>query len=73
MLAAVLLFHGLDDHSRMLDASGRRAPETSADLFIANLEDTMMGLLLAPVSAEARAGADGVQSIGRTRRQRSGG
>jgi AcrR family transcriptional regulator len=55
VLAAVLVFHGFDDHTRMLDASSRRAaPEVSA-AFVANLEDAVLGLLLAPVSARARA------------------
>jgi AcrR family transcriptional regulator len=55
MLAAVLVFHGFDDHTRMLDASSRRAaPEVSA-AFVANLEDAVLGLLLAPVSARTRA------------------
>jgi len=39
----------------MLDASSpRAAPEVSA-AFVANLEDAVLGLLLAPVSARARA------------------
>ena len=54
MLAAVLLFHGLDDHSRMLDASGRGNAGTNPELFIANLEDSIVGLLLAPMSAAKR-------------------
>ncbi|HLS82998.1 MAG TPA: helix-turn-helix domain-containing protein [Steroidobacter sp.] len=50
MLAAVLVFHGLDDHSRLLDASGGRGAGDSA-LFVANLEDSIVALLSAPVSA----------------------
>jgi AcrR family transcriptional regulator len=51
MLAAVLLFHGLDDFSRLLDASGRRGATTNADLFVASLEDAIVALLSAPVGA----------------------
>lgn len=54
MLAAVLVFHGLDDHARMLDASGRQR-EAATRLFTANLEDSVVALLAAPVSADARA------------------
>jgi AcrR family transcriptional regulator len=53
MLAAVLVFHGLDDHTRMLDADPKHARDSSSG-FIANLEDAMLGLLLAPVSSAAR-------------------
>jgi AcrR family transcriptional regulator len=55
MLAAVLVFHGFDDHTRMLDASSRRAARAVSAPFVANLEDAVLGLLLAPVSARARA------------------
>ena len=53
MLAAVLLFHGLDDYSRMLDASVRRTAVTNADLFVANLEDAIVGMLSAPVGTQS--------------------
>ncbi|MBV6424769.1 MAG: hypothetical protein NAOJABEB_02583 [Steroidobacteraceae bacterium] len=55
MLAAVLVFHGLDDHSRMLDAAGRRGAAGHSALFVANLEDAVVALLSAPVGAAARA------------------
>lgn len=55
MLAAVLVFHGLDDHLRMLDVAGRRAAARSTSLFVANLEDSLVALLSAPVSAAKRA------------------
>jgi AcrR family transcriptional regulator len=53
MLAAVLVFHGLDDHARMVDADPGRTRDSRA--FVANLEDAMLGLLLAPVSSASRA------------------
>ena len=55
MLAAVLVFHGFDDHTRMLDASARRGAVDDSATFVANLEDAVLGLLLAPVSVRARA------------------
>ena len=55
MLAAVLVFHGFDDHTRMLDAGARRRAADDLATFVANLEDAVLGLLLAPVSARARA------------------
>jgi AcrR family transcriptional regulator len=58
MLAAVLLFHGLDDYLRMLDASGRRTTSAHMNLFIANLEDALVGLLSAPMSAHLRASSE---------------
>jgi len=55
MLAAVLVFHGLDDHVRMLDAASRRAATRGTTLFIANLEDSLVALLSAPMPAARRA------------------
>jgi len=55
LLAAVLVFHGLDDHSRMLEAAGRGATAADTALFIANLEDAIVALLSAPVPAATRA------------------
>ncbi|MCW5570964.1 MAG: TetR/AcrR family transcriptional regulator [Steroidobacteraceae bacterium] len=55
LLAAVLVFHGLDDHSRMLEAAGRGAAAADAALFVANLEDAIVALLSAPVPVAARA------------------
>ncbi|MBM5812062.1 MAG: TetR/AcrR family transcriptional regulator [Gammaproteobacteria bacterium] len=54
MLAAVLIFHGLDDHARMFDSCGRQR-EAATRLFTANLEDSVVALLTAPASAAARA------------------
>ena len=54
MLAAVLVFHGLDDHTRMLDADPTKHASTASPAFVANLEDAVLGLLLAPVSTAAR-------------------
>lgn len=55
MLAAVLVFHGLDAHCRLLDAAGRRAVAGGTALFVANLEDCIVALLSAPACAAARA------------------
>jgi AcrR family transcriptional regulator len=54
MLAAVLVFHGLDDHTRMLDADPTKQAADASSGFVANLEDAVLGLLLAPVSTAAR-------------------
>lgn len=54
MLAAVLVFHGLDDHARMLDAAGRRTAAGNTALFVANLEDCIVALLSAPVAAQTQ-------------------
>ncbi|WP_066921624.1 TetR/AcrR family transcriptional regulator [Steroidobacter denitrificans] len=51
MLAAVLVFHGLDDYSRLLDAAGERRATVDIRLFVANLEDAVVALLSAAVSA----------------------
>ncbi|MFD1554860.1 TetR/AcrR family transcriptional regulator [Paraburkholderia silviterrae] len=53
MLAAILLFHGLADHSRMQDASGDTNPVVHNTLFIQNLEDCLVALLTADVSHAA--------------------
>ncbi|MGD9598239.1 MAG: TetR/AcrR family transcriptional regulator [Steroidobacteraceae bacterium] len=55
MLAAVLVFHGLDDHSRMLDATGRRAAAGHSARFVENLEDAIVALLSAPARSAVRA------------------
>ncbi|VBB14639.1 TetR/AcrR family transcriptional regulator [Burkholderia stabilis] len=53
MLAAMLMFHGLADHSRMLDASGGTNPLIHSTLFIQNLEDCLVALLTTEVSHAA--------------------
>ncbi|MFO1376975.1 MAG: helix-turn-helix domain-containing protein [Steroidobacteraceae bacterium] len=55
LLASELVFHGLDDHARMLELSGGRRMAVETRLFVANLEDSVVALLSAPVSPEARA------------------
>lgn len=55
LLASELVFHGLDDHVRMLELAGRRRTTVATRLFVANLEDSIVALLSAPVSPEARA------------------
>jgi AcrR family transcriptional regulator len=51
MLAAVLLFHGLADHTRMREATTARGPALDTGLFVANLEDSIVGLWSAPLTA----------------------
>lgn len=52
-LAAVLLLHGLADHSRMLDASeNRKTLVMDTELFIKNTEDCLVALLSSPMSPE---------------------
>lgn len=54
LLAAVLLFHGLADHSRMQEAVEK--PESAMDgtLFVETLEGAMMAILASPVTTEGR-------------------
>lgn len=54
LLAAMLLFHGLADHSRMLEIMGNRAPVVDTELFVNNLEDSIVALLSAPLSDATR-------------------
>jgi len=54
LLAAMLLFHGLADHSRMLEVLGRSDPAIDTELFVNNLEDSIVALLSAPLSADTR-------------------
>lgn len=51
MLATVLLFDGLADHSRMLEGAEVASAQIDTELFIRNLEDCMVALFAAPVSA----------------------
>lgn len=55
LLASELVFHGLDDHVRMLELAGGRRTKVDTDLFVANLEDSIVALLSARVSADTRA------------------
>lgn len=50
MLAAVLLFHGLADHTRMREAAGRDDGAMDTRRFVHTLEDAMVALLSAPSS-----------------------
>ncbi|MDM4769678.1 TetR/AcrR family transcriptional regulator [Solimonas sp. SE-A11] len=50
MLATVLLFDGLADHSRMLEQADLPSPQIDTELFIRNLEDCIIALFSAPVS-----------------------
>ncbi|HSW13344.1 MAG TPA: helix-turn-helix domain-containing protein [Solimonas sp.] len=50
MLATVLLFDGLADHSRMLEQAEVPSPQIDTELFIRNLEDCIIALFSAPVS-----------------------
>lgn len=51
MLAGVLLFHGLADHSRMLDAVEHPEAAVDTELFVHTLEDATVAMLSGPVSA----------------------
>jgi AcrR family transcriptional regulator len=56
MLGAVMLFHGLADHCRMRDTTATRSAALDTPLFIATLEDSIVGLWAAPlVAARAQA------------------
>lgn len=50
LLAAVLLFHGLADHSRMLEAVGRDDPSMDTNLFIDTVEQAMVAMLSSPLA-----------------------
>lgn len=58
LLAAMLLFHGLADHSRMLEATGQNDASTDTELFVCDLEDSIIALLSAPLSPATRARLD---------------
>lgn len=55
VLAGGLLFHGLADHLRMRETPASATLITDTELFLSNLEDSMIGLLIAPVSAASLA------------------
>lgn len=50
LMAAMLLFHGLADHSRMLEATRRNDVSIDTELFVNDLEDSIVALLSAPLS-----------------------
>lgn len=52
LMATVLLFDGLADHSRMLRTVEVPSLMTHTELFIRNLEDGMVALLAAPISGD---------------------
>jgi AcrR family transcriptional regulator len=54
LLAAMLLFHGLADHSRMLEAIGQIGTSIDTELFVNNLEDSIVALLSAPLSSDTQ-------------------
>lgn len=51
LMAAMLLFHGLADHSRMREAAQQSDASIDTDLFVHDLEDSIVALLSAPLSA----------------------
>jgi AcrR family transcriptional regulator len=53
LLMAMLLFHGLADHSRMLEAVPQGAA-VDTELFVNNLEDSIVAVLAAPLSTDTR-------------------
>lgn len=56
MLAAVLLFHGLADHTRMREAVAREDDAIKTAGFVATLEDALVAVLSGPLSAPPREG-----------------
>jgi AcrR family transcriptional regulator len=62
LLAAMLLFHGLADHSRMLEAIAEGDASTDTELFVCDLEDSIIALLSAPLSTAIRARLDKLDS-----------
>lgn len=64
LLAAMLLFHGLADHSRMLEAMGQADPAIDTELFVNNLEDSIVALLSAPLSTATRSRLDALGFAG---------
>lgn len=51
MLAAVLLFHGLSDHTKMRKSVNTSEQVVNTELFLRTLEDGILALLSAPVSS----------------------
>lgn len=61
LMAAMLLFHGLADHSRMLEVA-RQDAAIDTELFVHDLEDSIVALLSAPLSANTRARLDQLET-----------
>lgn len=51
MLAAVLLFHGLADHLRMLELANTTDASMDTDLFLRTLEEAMVAVLRGPAQS----------------------
>jgi AcrR family transcriptional regulator len=54
LLAAILLFHALADHSRLLEVLAPKEPGMDTQLFVGNLEDSIVAMLTAPLSDDMR-------------------
>jgi AcrR family transcriptional regulator len=67
LMAAMLLFHGLADHSRMLEAAHQGAA-FDTELFVHDLEDSIVALLSAPLSENTRARLAGLEEAAATQR-----
>ena len=50
LLAAVLLFHGLADHSRMLETANKQNPTMDTNLFVNTLQEGIEALLSSPAT-----------------------
>ena len=48
MLAAVLLFHGLADHLRMLELANAMDDSMNTELFLQTLEEAIVAILQGP-------------------------
>lgn len=62
LMAALLLFHGLADHSQMLDETRQGDVTIDTDLFLNMLEDAIVDLLSQPPSAATVTRAKGLGS-----------
>ncbi|HQR02974.1 MAG: TetR/AcrR family transcriptional regulator [Proteobacteria bacterium] len=54
-LSSIMLFHGLADHSRIVQMSEQSGPSNDTALFVAILEDAITAMLTTPVSADTLA------------------
>ena len=61
LMASVLLFHGLADQSRLLESISEPSFEHDNLLYIANLEDAITAMLIAPVTPRAFARLEQLQ------------